>query len=173
MAGFAQKELFGGALTCFLPLNVLDASDVRQVPDNQEIFLNSSVDQNIIFDILETPDENVMGHAATFHYREIIDDHSSDEASLRILSTDSILLDSSQFCPNCPMTVSSVVGLSSADSVMILSLVVFRLPQFRTDIVVSFNDSSSNSESPQKWSLETFQAVLRFFRLKDTSLFIN
>jgi Ran-interacting Mog1 protein len=40
--GFVEKGLFGGAMSCLLPSNGwIDTSDIRQVPDNQEVFMEN------------------------------------------------------------------------------------------------------------------------------------
>ena len=42
------RPLFGGAFSCFIPNNSLDASSVREVPDNQEVFCHTDNDQSIM-----------------------------------------------------------------------------------------------------------------------------
>lgn len=49
-------ELFGGAITTVIPESFVDASNFREVPDNQEVFVSMSDDDgdvSIIVDILE------------------------------------------------------------------------------------------------------------------------
>lgn len=49
-------ELFGGAITTVVPESFVDASNFREVPDNQEVFVSMSdedADVSIIVDILE------------------------------------------------------------------------------------------------------------------------
>ncbi|CAF1681038.1 unnamed protein product, partial [Didymodactylos carnosus] len=41
----AKRQLFGGAIQAFLPDTAVDASVVRHVPDNQEVFVHTSSDQ--------------------------------------------------------------------------------------------------------------------------------
>ena len=42
------RPLFGGAFSCFIPTNSLDASSVREVPDNQEVFCHTDNDQSLM-----------------------------------------------------------------------------------------------------------------------------
>ena len=46
-------QLFGGAITCAIPGEFDDISSVRQVPDNQEVYVHRSGDVSIIVEILE------------------------------------------------------------------------------------------------------------------------
>lgn len=49
-----KYDLFGGAITVDLPPGLIDASDLRQVPDTQEVFLSPHSDVSYIFDITES-----------------------------------------------------------------------------------------------------------------------
>jgi hypothetical protein len=46
-------HLYGGALKCALPSSFADASDMRQVPDNQEVWLDLESGLTIIVELLE------------------------------------------------------------------------------------------------------------------------
>ena len=100
-----SRPLYGGAMKVDLPSNIIDASDLRQVPDHQEVFLRPDTLSSIIFEINEylTPAAvepsttttiensiNVNGNddnnttnqstaAATFHFKDVIppNDHIS------------------------------------------------------------------------------------------------
>ena len=84
-ATLGQRELFGGAITLSVPQTYADAryvprlpsssggsisgirprlthSDLRQIPDNQEVFLSSSSDTSLVVEILALVEE---GQAAT------------------------------------------------------------------------------------------------------------
>lgn len=52
------RHLFGGAITASLPENFEDASKFRQIPDNQEVFVDKDSDVSVIVEILETPDNS-------------------------------------------------------------------------------------------------------------------
>ncbi|VDO73853.1 unnamed protein product [Schistosoma mattheei] len=59
-----SHPLFDGAFQCLLPTNVVDASDLRQIPDNQEVFVHPSTSQSITIDILEYVDASNHEDAA-------------------------------------------------------------------------------------------------------------
>ncbi|KAK0673595.1 hypothetical protein QBC41DRAFT_265869 [Cercophora samala] len=50
---FQPTSLFGGALTVDLPTNFADVSKLRQVPDNQEVYIDKDGFTSIIVDITE------------------------------------------------------------------------------------------------------------------------
>ncbi|ODQ66307.1 Mog1p/PsbP-like protein [Nadsonia fulvescens var. elongata DSM 6958] len=55
---FNVRALYGGAIQTVIPEDFLDASEFRQVPDTQEVFVSAAsgangVDDSLIFDLLE------------------------------------------------------------------------------------------------------------------------
>ncbi|KAJ9604045.1 hypothetical protein H2200_011568 [Cladophialophora chaetospira] len=50
-ARYAVRELYGGAMKVELPVELIDSSDIRQVPDHQEVFLSPTTLTSIIFEI--------------------------------------------------------------------------------------------------------------------------
>jgi hypothetical protein len=65
------RDLFGGAIKAKLPSNAVDISDLREVPDNQEGFFNSTTNQSIIIDILEyvdIKDEDALQYFKSFFF---------------------------------------------------------------------------------------------------------
>lgn len=69
---FTTRPLYGGAITALLPTSFLDASDVRPVPDHQEVFTSPSAAEplSIIFDILEAQPGTNEEVIAT-HFRDV------------------------------------------------------------------------------------------------------
>ncbi|CRG87796.1 Ran-interacting protein Mog1, putative [Talaromyces islandicus] len=88
---FQERPLFGGAITGTIPQGWLDASDLRQVPDHQEIFLSATTLSNLIVEINEyvsaqeappaaagpgsgTDEENKGVSAALYHLQDLCDE---------------------------------------------------------------------------------------------------
>ncbi|ODQ62890.1 hypothetical protein WICANDRAFT_60936 [Wickerhamomyces anomalus NRRL Y-366-8] len=77
---FEKKELYGGAIVTKVPVGLIDASDLRQIPDTQEVFLNPSEntrdytqlnkDDSIIVDLMERIDGDDT-EAIREHFSEI------------------------------------------------------------------------------------------------------
>lgn len=79
MAGYKSTPLFGGALVCDLPEKFADVSTLRQVPDNQEVYIDKDGFTSIIFDITERvgPSGGGLeedGRALTTHLEELVGD---------------------------------------------------------------------------------------------------
>jgi hypothetical protein len=51
------RPLFGGAITTSFPSTFLDASTLREVPDNQEVFVDMDTDQSVIVELLQLESE--------------------------------------------------------------------------------------------------------------------
>ncbi|BCS24297.1 Ran GTPase-binding protein MOG1 [Aspergillus puulaauensis] len=53
MAAFKSQDLYGGAIKALIPSTWLDASNLRQIPDHQELFLSPVTLSTLIFEINE------------------------------------------------------------------------------------------------------------------------
>ncbi|PNJ12740.1 RANGRF isoform 2 [Pongo abelii] len=63
--------LFGGAFSAILPTGAIDVSDLRPVPDNQEVFCHPVTDQSLIVELLELQ-AHVRGEAAArYHFEDV------------------------------------------------------------------------------------------------------
>lgn len=81
MVEFEHKQLYGGAITVDIPTGVLDASNFRQIPDTQEVFVANSdnvdnyaqlnKDDSIIVDLMERVEARDDQEAIRVHYSEI------------------------------------------------------------------------------------------------------
>jgi len=88
-AGFKKTLLFGGALECDLPDNFADVSTIRQVPDNQEVYIDKDGFTSIIFDITQRVDAPGSGlerdgRALTIHLEDLVGD---DADSVKVWNT--------------------------------------------------------------------------------------
>jgi hypothetical protein len=72
-SSFTIARLFGGAITASIPSTFIDASDLRQIPDEQEVFVDRNGLASITFDILEKADESNLKAATAIHLDEIIE----------------------------------------------------------------------------------------------------
>ncbi|KIR27806.1 hypothetical protein I309_03435 [Cryptococcus deuterogattii LA55] len=77
----SPRSLFGGAISLDLPQNSIDASDLRQIPNNQEVFLFPHSDTALVLEILEMVEEGDaqgdLWEAAKFHFNSIAHDNAS------------------------------------------------------------------------------------------------
>ncbi|KAK4034535.1 hypothetical protein C8A01DRAFT_18683 [Parachaetomium inaequale] len=76
---FKRTGLFGGALECDLPDKFADVSTIRQVPDNQEVYIDKDGFTSIIFDITQRVEARGDGlerdgRALTIHLEDLVGD---------------------------------------------------------------------------------------------------
>ncbi|CAE5963581.1 unnamed protein product [Arabidopsis arenosa] len=61
------RPLFGGAISTVFPQRFQDVSNIRQVPDHQEVFVDPSRDESLIFELLDFKTEvGDIGSASWF-----------------------------------------------------------------------------------------------------------
>jgi len=183
------RDLFGGALSCFLPTNALDMSEIREVPNNQEVFHHQKTDQSIMFDILEYQDQVHGSEAIKYHYMDIAEvNDASEEAEVNtveeIPKENLSIKECSQalFLLGRQMISKYKEGADAKNLVNIL-MVLYRLPQYETDLLIIMNDpvaistkssSSGNNTTPNdasKWSEKLFKQIACSLKIVDSSLF--
>ncbi|KAI1760918.1 Mog1p/PsbP-like protein [Hypoxylon sp. FL1150] len=79
MANYKSTPLYGGALIADLPATFADVSVIRQVPDNQEVYIDKDGFTSIIFDITERvggpgSGPEIDGRALTTHLEDLVGD---------------------------------------------------------------------------------------------------
>ncbi|KAI0836804.1 Mog1p/PsbP-like protein [Hypoxylon sp. FL0890] len=77
MTTYKSTPLYGGALIADLPSNFADVSEIRQVPDNEEVYIDKNGFTSIIFDITERvggpgSSPEIDGRALTTHLEELV-----------------------------------------------------------------------------------------------------
>jgi hypothetical protein len=74
---FSKRSLFGGAASCEVPQDWIDVSTLRDVPDNQEVFVDRTGDVSAIVEILEYQKNVADKDAAVFFFNDLADaDHA-------------------------------------------------------------------------------------------------
>jgi hypothetical protein len=79
-------QLYGGAITTALPSRFVDVSQMRQVPDHQEVYVDMNSDQSIIFELLSM-DDVANDRAAQHHWNDLAQANDA-ETSSRVVSTE-------------------------------------------------------------------------------------
>lgn len=179
------RALFGGAIVATLPSRFVDVSDVRQIPDNQEVFLDGNTDQSYIFELLDLAVEAQATEAAAFHFRSIA--HDNDAVTLvEESSTATVELPrphQGTLSRNWGLqTVAKFKEGAEAANQIRVHVACFRLNNVETDLVMSMNApvainaASSTAEAPTaimdpEQVLAEFLAVSETVEVKDYSLF--
>ncbi|KAJ8342975.1 hypothetical protein SKAU_G00329030 [Synaphobranchus kaupii] len=186
--GTGVRPLFGGALTAVIPHSASDISELREIPDNQEVFVHKQTDQSLMVDLLEYQAHVQDIEAARYHFEDLA---GSNEASS--LESSEVVhvepLTKSQLSLHecsCAFFLTGTQRVSKfneeAKNTVNIHLGLFRLPQFSTDILVTFNDpirisplSSSAAEDgvviAAPWTSQDFLQLLQSLRLLDPGVF--
>ncbi|KAL8989491.1 MAG: hypothetical protein Q9177_001630 [Variospora cf. flavescens] len=142
---FKPIVLFGGAITADFPNGYLDVSNIREVPDHQEIYLDASGFSSVIIEIAERVTQPPTDEEALkFHFEDIVDDNDTS----KIWHTDLVHLP--RFPPDTPcynlLATTTPPPLSNDNAARPLTptftaviLALIRLPLQSTDIVVTVN----------------------------------
>ncbi|GAA5950057.1 hypothetical protein JCM21900_001379 [Sporobolomyces salmonicolor] len=182
------RPLFGGAISCSLPANFVDASDLRQVPDTQEVFLAPDSDLSLIVEILELVKDDAAADsleaAARFHFSALAHDNgalSSDVSSLALPSSAPAPAPAPGEPEVLGPTLLSGIQLvskfnrpaSEADTVLI-QLALWRIPSKNADVTLCVNypirmGETGEERSPDEAKM-VFEEAVRSFGIKDFGL---
>ncbi|KAL6107485.1 rangrf [Pungitius sinensis] len=186
--GGGPRPLFGGALSAVLPPGARDASELREIPDNQEVFAHQHGDQSLIVELLEYQGQVADRDAARYHFEDIAGGNKALEPGsfevtgvVQVSGSELSLTDCSS-----AWTLSGTQRVSKfneqARNTVRLHLGLFRLPRFSTDVLVTFNDPQSISPDSssaaaaggghgEPWTVQDFRVLLRTLSLHDPGLF--
>ncbi|KAH8881435.1 Mog1p/PsbP-like protein [Thozetella sp. PMI_491] len=145
--GYKTTPLFGGALVCDLPSKFTDVSNLRKVPDNQEVWIDKDGFTSIIFDITERvgPDKSSLeqdGQAMTMHLEDLV---GTDAETVKVWNTTE-----TEFS-RLPAEISAYTLIatqtpkvesketSSAPDFTAIILTLVRLEKEKTDILITVN----------------------------------
>ncbi|XP_046876553.1 ran guanine nucleotide release factor isoform X2 [Hypomesus transpacificus] len=180
--------LFGGALSATIPRNAKDISELREIPDNQEVFAHEHTDQSIIVELLEFQSHVENEDAARYHFEDVAGSNkavgpgTSEVKTIKALSKPEL---SMQECSSAwLLTGTQAVSKfnEEAKNIVSIHLGLFRLPQFSTDILVTFNNpltiSSSSSSAAgasnlptHPWTIQDFDSLLQSLKLHNPGVF--
>ncbi|CAO3689353.1 unnamed protein product [Umbelopsis vinacea] len=170
----SERPLFGGALSAPLSSSFLDASQIRQIPDNQEVFVDASTEQSLIIELLQLVPEALGEEVARYHFQQLAEDNEAKEASVN-----KILLLNTESYPFLPSDSCQVYFLSGLQKIakfnesqlhqVNIIMVIFRLLKVDTDIAISINVPAGEGQ------IDAVEAdmlqLVKGFKINDWSLF--
>ncbi|KAL1927665.1 hypothetical protein VTP01DRAFT_3486 [Rhizomucor pusillus] len=183
------QPLFGGAIQCVIGDTFLDASEIRQIPDNQEVFVDIRTQQSIIFELLE-PVEATDESIARLHFQQLASDNEATEAHIASIER----VEPQTVTPRLPPQTTVVHILkgwqkvakfneASAQNMVEIMLIVVRLVNVSTDFVISVNapvivDPASSERAASGGQVATIEQIgseivemLNHLEVNDWSLF--
>ncbi|GJN88385.1 hypothetical protein Rhopal_001351-T1 [Rhodotorula paludigena] len=183
-----SRPLYGGAITASVPANYVDASDLRQVPDTQEVFLAPDSDLSYIVEVLELVKDEQSEHdldkAARFHFSSLAHDNSALSSTVSSVSTPSAAPKPSG--PGLPIvqgptvltgtqTVSKFNRPASEADTVLIQLALWRIPQRDADVTLCVNFPVRMGETGEERSADearrVFEEAVRSFEIRDFGLF--
>ncbi|XP_069555045.1 ran guanine nucleotide release factor [Brachyistius frenatus] len=179
--------LFGGALSAVIPLCATDVSELREIPDNQEVFAHAHTDQSLIVELVEYQGQVADQGAARYHFEDIAGSNKALEPGAFEVTSVVALAKSELALSECSsawvLTGTQCVSKFNEDArnTVTLHLGLFRLPQFSTDVLITFNDpqnispdsSSASAAGTHKvpWTVQDFQHMMQTLTLNNPGLF--
>ncbi|KAL6211310.1 hypothetical protein ACLB2K_016537 [Fragaria x ananassa] len=105
---YSQHSLFGGAISSLFPDRFQDVSDVREVPDHQEAFVDPARDESLIFELLALKPEVGDNGSATWFLQDLAAEQEA-EGSVLIEQSGVVEVPGLSY-GNIPAVVTTAVG---------------------------------------------------------------
>uniref|UniRef100_A0A3Q1GN58 Ran guanine nucleotide release factor n=1 Tax=Acanthochromis polyacanthus TaxID=80966 RepID=A0A3Q1GN58_9TELE len=179
--------LFGGALSAVIPHSATDISELREIPDNQEVFAHAHTDQSLIVELVEYQTQVADQDAARYHFEDIAGSNKALEPGAfevtSVVALPKPQLSLSECSSAWMLTGTQCVSKFNEDArnTVTLHLGLLRLQQFSTDVLITFNDPQSISPDSssasavgthkQPWTVQEFQRLLQTLTLHNPGLF--
>uniref|UniRef100_A0A7S0BEY5 Ran guanine nucleotide release factor n=1 Tax=Rhodosorus marinus TaxID=101924 RepID=A0A7S0BEY5_9RHOD len=186
------RKLFGGTIEVNLPEEFEDMSDVRLVPDYQEVFADADTDRSVIIECMQL---GLCGpeRAATWHFENLVSEMEAQNSELQdaagITQQEAVNLDMSKVSPT--KALGTIVAPKFRDEIVKantveMSIACLRLTNVTTDLLITVNcplfihsessaardgasiQNESNNPSERR---RLFEGILSSFKILDWSLF--
>ncbi|KAH9823127.1 hypothetical protein DFH28DRAFT_880688 [Melampsora americana] len=192
-----QYDLFGGAIKVELPNSLLDVSQIRQVPDSQEVFIFNSTQSSsflsnlsIIIEVLQKVSTSNPIESIRFHFDSLANDNSAQSSKVlntfpSVLSSplteEKITRDSTQSTPQ-PILLEGIQSVSKfnrpdseADQVHIW-MALWTLDGIGnqglgTDLVLTINLPNASEPQAIDQTTQLFQLAAKSLQIIDWNLF--
>jgi hypothetical protein len=80
-----DRRLFGGSMTAEIPGAFIDVSQIRQIPDSQEVFVDMESNHSIVIELLEMDSTSENENPSRFHFEQLaIDNDASDFSRIHL-----------------------------------------------------------------------------------------
>lgn len=164
--------LFGGAISLTLDGHYLDASLVRQVPDNQEVLLSRDSNVSVILEVLQCvaqeTEARAMEQGVRYHFDSLAHDNSAVSSELNAVeAADGAAPPGQTPTPSTAHGRQTVpkFGKHADEEEVTIYVALWRLPSKNVDLVLSLNDPTGQLSAVQ------FSAMAASLRIQDWGLF--
>ncbi|XP_050375215.1 uncharacterized protein LOC126792780 [Argentina anserina] len=193
---YSQRALFGGAISSLFPDRFQDVSNVRQVPDHQEAFVDPARDESLIIELLDFKPDVADSGSATWFLQDLATEQDA-EGSVVIEQTGVVEVPGLSY-GNVPSVVTTVVGQMAiskgrqgreAQNTVRVYVANLRLKGVSTDVLITayepihINPLSESAtavgaglaapalQSGHVPMLEVFRLAVSSFKINDWNLF--
>ncbi|KAL8143125.1 hypothetical protein V2J09_016157 [Rumex salicifolius] len=141
---YVERPLFGGAISCIFPLRFEDVSNIREVPDQQEVFVDPARDESLIFELLEYKHEVADNGSANWFLQDLASEQDADGGT--VIEQSGIVDAPGLSYKNIPSVVTNAVGQMAiskgrqgkeAQNIVRVYLANLRLKGVDTDILIT------------------------------------
>jgi hypothetical protein len=175
---FTQRQLFGGTITCDIPSEWRDVSDIRQVPDHQECFqeIDGAALVIEILDQQEVPDAD----AASFFFDDLAESNGSSENQFQntALPTNANPIN----CVACAGSGIQKVAIGRDQGIACnprqqdirwvhIEICAFRLANVSTDLLLTVSRPVNSPRNASTQASSTFQKAVSTLQIQDWGLF--
>ncbi|SPO26364.1 uncharacterized protein UTRI_03953 [Ustilago trichophora] len=175
-----NRALFGGAITVDLPKGFIDASDFRQVPDNQEVLLRQDSDISLIVEVLQLATDQGSGEdldkAVRFHFDSLAHDNSASSSTVHQTQVPAQEAQPPATPSPALLTGTQLVRkfgkASEPEEAVTIRVALWRLPCKNIDLVLSLNQPENASEAGQNFLAQSaFESAVDSLQIRDWGLF--
>ena len=181
---FYSEVIDGGAITCDLPIGWKDVSEIRQVPDHQEVYVGPGDDDPcFIIEILEYQESVPDATAAKYFFEDLAGANGSSQSSF----SDQPAVSPADGSDPLPMFVgvgmqrfgrgrdrdgTGAIPPPNQEEVDVeIELCVIRLPQVETDLLLTMTRTKGRFATDAMQLSGEFQRVLSTIQILDWDLF--
>ncbi|KAI3947446.1 hypothetical protein MKW92_035077 [Papaver armeniacum] len=188
-----ERQLFGGAISTCFPLRFQDVSDVRQVPDHQEAYVDPARDESIVIELLDLK-HDVRGNGGAVWFLQDLASEQNAEATTVIEQSGVFTADGIRYRNTAAVMTTAIgemkiskgrqgpeahnhliLGTNNHVKVYVANL---RLKEVGTDVLITAYEpfvinplsESANSSGCTPMS-EVFRLVVANFKVHDWNLF--
>ncbi|PAA90093.1 hypothetical protein BOX15_Mlig009382g1, partial [Macrostomum lignano] len=178
-----RRLLWGGAFAVQLPSNCIDASELRQVPDNQEVYLHPRHDQSVMLELLEPLAGSDSVESAAREFFTDLADANGGSASSRIVECRLLSNEAWPLRQFAYLVGEQLVAKynESARNLVQMHILLHRLAEHSCDLAVTLNhpisvcsESSSSSllDPESAWQPdELISRIVESLELLDPTIF--
>ncbi|CAN0923686.1 Probable ran guanine nucleotide release factor [Linum grandiflorum] len=141
---YSERPLYGGAISSIFPPRFEDVSNVRQVPDHQEAFVDPARDESLVFEVLELKNEVGDNGSAAWFLQDLVTEQ--DGEGFTLMEQSEVVEVPGLRYMNLPVTISTAVGQMAvskgrqgreAQNIVKVYLANVRLKEVRTDMLIT------------------------------------